>query len=241
MKRKFTRFINKDIKCLLLLVVLPLYVIGGNWIGNALLKFIIIHFRLSLDMQTMVAYLNLIIDSLYVLFIGYLYKDLLLKQWKDFISHRKEFIIYACVTGLVSIYIVNLIGGLISMFLSGESMSENQALINMISQSHPFIILVTSVFLAPIVEEIIFRGMIFGWLYEWNTWVAHVVSGFLFGFVHIMIPVLQGNASEWLHIVSYFAMGIVLSVLYEKKNNIFVPMMTHAANNLVVILPIFFL
>ena len=65
-------------------------------------------------------------------------------------------------------------------------------------------------------------------------------SAFVFGFVHVMISVLSGNISEWIQIFSYFFMGAALSYLYEKRNNIYVPILSHAMNNFIAMLLMIF-
>ena len=91
----------------------------------------------------------------------------------------------------------------------------------------------TTVFLAPVFEELMFRGTVFGWLYEVHPIAAHLVSGFLFGFIHVMNEVFAGNFAEMIQIFPYAFMGFGLSYIYEKNNNIFVPMLAHATNNLI--------
>ena len=66
-----------------------------------------------------------------------------------------------------------------------------------------------------------------------------MISAFVFGFMHVMTAILSGNISEWVQIFSYFFMGMALSFLYEKRNNIFVPVLTHSMNNLISMLLIF--
>ena len=86
----------------------------------------------------------------------------------------------------------------------------------------------------------LFRSTLFGWLYEVHPIVAHFGSAFLFGFVHVMDAILSGNYQEWTQIFAYFLMGGVLSFIYEKRNNIYVPILSHMMNNLISILLVLF-
>ena len=79
----------------------------------------------------------------------------------------------------------------------------------------------------------LFRGIVFGWIYEWNPKMAHLISAFIFGFIHIMSAVFAGNLLEWVQIFSYGLMGFALSYLYEKQNNIYVPILSHMMNNII--------
>lgn len=236
----FTRKIPSQAKLLCLLTVIPLYFFGGSLIGNAVLKFVLITFSLDLEITTMNAYLNFFVDLAMAIYVVWVLKDSLIEQWCDFKKDMKGHIIYGCLIGVALIYGVGLIGGLITMILGGAINSENQALINTITVAHPIVMTITTVILAPILEEVVFRGMIFGWLYEINPKLAHFISAFIFGFIHVMLAIMNGNVGEWVQIFSYFFMGFVLSYLYEKRNNIYVPILTHSMNNLISMLLILF-
>ncbi len=236
----FTRKISNQTKLMMLLVFIPFYFFCGSIIASAIIKFCIIQFSLVLDETTVVAYLNLLLDLVFALIILLIFKDSLIEQWKDFFKEKKENILYGFVIGFVMLFVASIVGGLLSMAFEAQTDSQNQAVIENLAQAHPVIIVITSVILAPIVEELLFRGTIFGWLYELHPMIAHLGSAFLFGFVHIMDAVLSGNYQEWFQIFAYFLMGAVLSFLYEKRNNIYVPILSHMMNNLISILLVLF-
>lgn len=236
----FTRKISNQTKLMMLLVFIPFYFFCGSIIASAIIKFCIIQFSLVLDETTVVAYLNLLLDLVFALIILLIFKDSLIEQWKDFFKEKKENILYGFVIGFVMLFVASIVGGLLSMAFGAQTDSQNQAVIENLAQAHPVIIVITSVILAPIVEELLFRGTIFGWLYELHPTIAHLGSAFLFGFVHIMDAVLSGNYQEWFQIFAYFLMGAVLSFLYEKRNNIYVPILSHMMNNLISILLVLF-
>lgn len=229
----FTRKISTQTKWLTLLTVLPLYIFGGSLIGNAILKFSIIHFSLKADANTLNAILNLIVDFFMMLYVIWIFKDSLIKQWKDFKKNIAQNIFYGLLIGEAMLYGVGIVGGLITLLLGGDQTSVNQEFISKITIAHPMIMMITTVVFAPVLEEIVFRGLVFSWLYEWHPKVAHFISSLFFGFVHVMLAMMSGNVGEWVQIFAYFFKGFVLSYLYEKRNNIFVPMLTHCVNNLI--------
>lgn len=232
----FTRKLTKQMKWMMLLIVIPLYLYCGTIIASALIKFCIIQFSLNIDKNTATCFLNLILDSTFTIMGIWIFKDSLKTQFKDFFDNFKENMLYGIVIGTAIVYGLCIIGSLISFLLGAQSTSQNQSLIEALMIEHPVIILFTSVILAPIFEELLFRGTIFAWLYEVHPIVAHVVSSFLFGFLHVMNSVLSGNLSEFVQIFAYFFMGFALSYLYEKRNNIYVPILSHAMNNLISLL-----
>ena len=89
------------------------------------------------------------------------------------------------------------------------------------------IFFVVAVF-APVVEEIIFRGIMverFGAKYGYKS--AVLLSSFLFGVLHM-------------DIIGAFVFGVVLSILYLRTRSLLLPFLIHAANNGAVALLIFF-
>ena len=78
------------------------------------------------------------------------------------------------------------------------------------------------VILAPLIEEMVFRGLLFSRLTKkWNMAGAMVVSSLAFGLLH-MDP------------IGAFVFGIVACVLYTRTRTLLVPMVLHALNNLIV-------
>ena len=75
---------------------------------------------------------------------------------------------------------------------------------------------------APIIEEILFRGIVFKSLKKVSpVWVAIIVSSVLFGAYHMNI----------VQTIYASCMGIVAAIIYEKKNNLIFPILVHITNN----------
>lgn len=83
-------------------------------------------------------------------------------------------------------------------------------------------VLINGALIAPIVEELFFRGLIFNALAVRTPVVlAALVSGVLFGLAHgdaILFPVLA-------------VFGMIQALIYRASGNLVVPMIVHAANN----------
>ena len=83
---------------------------------------------------------------------------------------------------------------------------------------------VVAVIGAPLIEEIVFRGVVFRSLRRVSPpWVAILVSSVLFGLYHM----------NTVQIVYATLMGLVAGIIYEKSNNLLFPILVHVANNLV--------
>lgn len=78
------------------------------------------------------------------------------------------------------------------------------------------------VVLAPVLEEVVFRGILVNrWGVKWGVRTGIVVSSVLFGVLH---PVDTAGAAVF---------GLVAAVLYLQTRTLLVPIAFHAANNLV--------
>lgn len=80
-----------------------------------------------------------------------------------------------------------------------------------------------TVVVAPIGEEFIFRKLIIDRTAKYGTWVAILISAFLFGLMH-------GNFSQFFYA---FALGIVLGYVYFNTGNVWLTVGLHAAVNFV--------
>lgn len=232
----FSRKLTRQMKLMILLVVVPFYFYSGSIIISALIKFAVLELSLPIDKNMATVLLNVLLDGILALMSICIFKDTLKQQFSDFFENIKENLIYAFIKGPIIVYVCSLIGGLFSLALQGETTSVNQALLETLVSKHLILMALASVVFAPIFEELLFRGSIFAWLYEIHPILAHVLSGFLFGFIHVMNAVFSGDVGEIVQVFSYFFMGMGLSFLYEKTNNIYVPIITHALNNLMAVI-----
>ena len=112
-------------------------------------------------------------------------------------------------------------------YLIGIDMgSENTEQIVGLIKTAPIVIIVTSI-LGPILEEIVFRKIIFGSLYQrFNFFVAAIISSLIFSFAH----------GEPEHTLLYSAMGLTFAYLYVKTKRILVPIFAHVAMNTLVVI-----
>jgi uncharacterized protein len=80
----------------------------------------------------------------------------------------------------------------------------------------------TLVVVAPISEELIFRGIILNrWAQKWNLPKAVIATSLFFGFLHI-------------NPIGISMLGLVLALLYLKTKTLWVPIAVHSMNNFIV-------
>ena len=88
------------------------------------------------------------------------------------------------------------------------------------------------VLLAPFVEEVLFRGLLFGWLAERSTAVAYVVSAALYAF-GCLWQVLAGGATtaSLLVLAQYMVPGLIFAWAYGRSGSVWPAVIVHAAVN----------
>lgn len=108
-----------------------------------------------------------------------------------------------------------------------KSISETNSQSSSVPIFYNFLEIVTSVIVAPIAEEFVFRGvLIHAWTAKWGLRSAILLSSLMFGFLHFN-PIGVSIA------------GIIFALLYLKTRTLFVPIVAHAMNNSIVfILPL---
>ncbi len=83
---------------------------------------------------------------------------------------------------------------------------------------------VTAVLVAPLAEELLFRGLIYRLARRaWGVWPAAVVSSLVFGLIH---------GEPWF-LFGLIGLGLVLAYLYETTGSLLAPVLAHALHNAV--------
>ena len=137
---------------------------------------------------------------------------------------------------------VNIATSLITMLFTGEMADpQNQeAVIELVSVS-PVIMFLTAAILGPIVEELIFRGIIFRTIRPLGKIPAILISAIAFGFAHVSAYVFAGDFRELLNIFPYLGMGLSFGIIYELRKNMLLNMLIHIIQNTLSILLILLL
>jgi membrane protease YdiL (CAAX protease family) len=101
-------------------------------------------------------------------------------------------------------------------------MEEFAELVAEMFRNQPFATFVAVVIVAPVTEEIFFRGLLLrGFLKRYSPAKAIVVSTLLFSLAHLSPAQLAAT----------IGLGLYLGWLYHRTRNLWLPILAHAANN----------
>lgn len=184
--------------------------------------------------------INFLIYILLVPGIYYFMKRDLLTDFKLAAKDKKELII-PIIVGFAYVWIGNIVSNLLSQWMAsslgvevGEAANQ-QAIISAVTSSTGFLMIISAVFIGPVIEELIFRKALFGLIK--SDKIAIATSTLVFGLIHVMSETSIQDAL--INGVPYFVMGFVFGYIYVKnKRNIFVPTIVHILNNAISILAI---
>ncbi|PWG00579.1 CPBP family intramembrane metalloprotease [Levilactobacillus bambusae] len=116
-----------------------------------------------------------------------------------------------------------------SLLLFSHVLKEpaNQTELNQMSSQLLFWNNAFSAVVAPLVEELLFRGIFFQYFFVkdtfWSNWLGILVSGFIFGYLH--------NPALSLNLIFYSALGCVLAFAYLHFRDIRYNIGLHFLNN----------
>lgn len=108
---------------------------------------------------------------------------------------------------------------------------NDRSVLEMFEQS-PVFMIVGTVLLAPIAEELLHRGLVFGMLYEKRPTLAYALSAFLFAAIHVLSYVgVYSVGHLLLALIGYLPAGLIFAWCYRRSGCIFTPILIHVAAN----------
>lgn len=233
--------LNNRQKAIGTILLFPWYLYFAPSIFNFLIKLYIMYVNDNLTSETINTYFNVLITLSTAVFLLIIFRDFIKKNWKIFKQELLENVIWVLTIGIGSAYLFSYIGEFIVNLLLPANTSEatNQTLVVTLVSSNMLLMTFQAVILAPIVEELFFRGLIFNTLRQKSVFLAHLISAFLFGLLHVYSYILAGDMSEWIKLIPYMTAGLAFSYAYEKRQNIIAPIFLHGVKNLIAVILIY--
>ena len=112
---------------------------------------------------------------------------------------------------------------------------NDNSISDMLYARTPFLAFAT-VFLVPVAEETLYRGLLFQTLQRQNRLLGYIVSVAVFAAIHIMDYVgAYDILTLTLCYIQYLPAGIILALAYEQTDTVITPILIHIFINLIAV------
>jgi len=164
--------------------------------------------------------------AILLIFGGFLRRDLNRADWRR--------VFRGLPLALLAYYGISVAVNSVVLLLQPDFANQNNNAILGIMETSPVFVVILSVILAPLIEESIFRGLIFGNLLRFGRFAAYAVTALGFAAIHVVGYLGILSALEIvLSILQYIPAAVVLCAVYEKHDTIAASMLLHASINLI--------
>ena len=218
------------------ILYLPMYFYGSQVLAA------LIVYAAGWDLQSnqALARINLVFGLINLAVLGLIFFRYLRAQFRVF-TQRGWQIFADTAVGLVVHYALtypaSFLITLLSMLFGVDYANANQEAVDAVVQTVPWMSVVIACLLAPPVEELICRGLIFCGLRRRSRFWAYALSMTVFSAMHVYGSVSQQSpAVSLMNLIVYLPAGWVLARAYERSGTIWTSICLHSAINLTALL-----
>ncbi len=134
--------------------------------------------------------------------------------------------------GLLLYYACNMLFGLMVLRFFPDYVNLNDASISTMAIQGGALMTLGTVLLAPVSEELLFRGLLFHGVHSKSSLLAWTVSTVLFSLVHITSFIGRYQpAMLVIAFLQYLPAGLCLAYAYRRSDSIIAPILMHIAIN----------
>lgn len=131
-------------------------------------------------------------------------------------------------------WVGSILVNMLVIYLEPEFSNINDENVALLTGENYMLMAIGTVILVPVVEETLYRGVVFGQLYCKNSIIAYIVSVAVFSALHVFGYI--GFYSPFrllLCFLQYIPAAIALAWTYVKADNILAPVLIHMTVNLI--------
>ena len=134
--------------------------------------------------------------------------------------------------GLVALYGLNELVYRLTRLVVSNQTNLNDTTISAQIEDAPHMTLLIVIFLAPFVEEVLFRGLVFGCLKEKSRIFAYILSCALFAFLHVWTAAVSNwDLGYLILMLQYLVPGLVFAWAYEHSGTLWTSILLHMLVN----------
>ena len=199
-----------------------------------LLEFLVLPTVISLLNSMLPNPLNAARLNLAFFALNYVVVGLILRKFigKSLIESQPGLLLGSAALGMLAYWAMNLAVGTVILLINPEFANVNDAAITDMAQSDLLFSILGTVVLVPPCEELLFRGVVFGGLYNRRPVMAYVLSTVCFAAIHVIGYI---GLFSWdilaLCFLQYLPAGICLAWSYTRSGSILTPILIHTLVN----------
>lgn len=227
-------------------VVLPLWVYGAFWAAQlvvlAALKLFVwlgvsfeeVHQATFNAAASILTYVLALVIAIFVPLVIYRQRTSLKDvgvtgwpSWLDIVMTPLMFIVYMIGSAIFVAIMAKILPVGVVDLAQRQQLPFSQTML--LTPWHMFLAFFTLVVLAPIAEELLFRGYLYGKLRKYvSTWMAVLSTSLLFGIAHFWAP---GSPLQWAVMFDTFVLSIFMCLAREYTGAIWVGVLMHMVKN----------
>lgn len=172
-----------------------------------------------------------ICDFIYVVILFFMFKKEIKNGLIDLKNHFLERSLTSLQCWVIGCVFMTISSAIIGFILK-QNQSANEQLVRESIKLAPLYMLFTCSVVAPFFEEMVFRRAFRGLIK--NKTIFILLSGLCFGLLHVIGS--YSSPLDFLYVIPYGSMGFCFAYLYEKTNNISLPIIIHMLHNTILVL-----
>lgn len=174
--------------------------------------------------------LNLTYFAINFVVILSIYHSFLRKSLRGFTEHFWQFV-QVVILGFALYYFVSFALTMLVDLLDGTLPQFNDEVVGSYVAENPKVMMICTIVVAPIVEEVLIRGVIFGSVHGKSRILAFVLSGWVFCAMHVWRFADAGLWAMFRSALQYIPASVALGWTYEKSGTIWGSIVLHAIIN----------
>lgn len=177
---------------------------------------------------------NLMIDALCLLTLLPLLRRYLLEQVQLLVESGWDTLKQLLLGLLLAVFIILFMRPILYLVIIGSDYSnQNQNDLELLFSGYPVWTWVIICIAGPLINELLFRGVIFCGLYLHSRRLAYLLSSLAYAFPYVSRNLLQAPADVTAaYFLLYFLLGLNLARTYERSGNLFSAILLNAGCNL---------
>ncbi len=183
-------------------------------------------------LEWLVEYLDPIFYGSFFLLMVIVFRKALWKDIKDFVRNFDKYLDRVVIFGFITL--VLMVASAIYLDSVGIGDSTNQQALDEAIIQYGVLHIITIAVIGPVVEEIFYRGILFGFLKGRGKSIirsiaAILLSSMIFAFSHTSI--IDFSVTDMLANIPILMLGLTVTTLYWRTDNIFCPIIVHIVIN----------